>query len=197
MRVQHIMKQPILRQHVELLDTFRLLPVSLRLLFASAQRTPADFPQVVVVEDVGEKTPAPDHEADFHRVQLAGPVGRRLGAVSAHPAAYAEAVEEVPRARADEDEGVDGRHAGLEVGEDQRAVDVVRDVQAGHGEVAPGEGGEGFFLGDAEDAVQDCERADGFHHRPGGFAGEVEARVDGGFALRVEVCEPLEGGELG
>jgi hypothetical protein len=51
--------------------------------------------------------------------------------------------------------------------------------------------------GDGVHAVEDCEGADGFHYRPGPFPGEVEARVDGGFALRVEVCEPLGCGELG
>jgi len=94
---------------------------------------------------------------------------------------------------------VDRRHGGRGEGADQGAVDVVDRVDARHGPVAPGQRSgevEVGFGGQGEHAVEDCDGADGLHYRPGVFAGEVEARVDGGFALGVEVCEPLGGCEL-
>ena len=45
-------------------------------------------------------------------------------------------------------------------------------------------------------AVEDCDEADGLHACPSPFSGQVEAGVDGGFALGVEVGEPLDCGKL-
>ena len=89
------MEQTILRHHVELLNTFNGLVVFLGLLSLATQSGAADLAEVVVVEDVGEESPAPDDEAGFDPVEAAGPVVDGGGTVASEPAGEAERVDEV------------------------------------------------------------------------------------------------------
>lgn len=131
------MEQPVLRQHVKLVDTLDRLAVFLSLRLASLHGTAADFAQVVVVEHVSQEAPAPDHKSDFNVVQASSPVGRCLRAVACNPAADAEAIDNIPDSRGDEDEWVDRGHGRLRPREDESTIDVVNGVDAGHGPITP------------------------------------------------------------
>lgn len=125
-REQNVMEQTVLGQHVHLLHTLDGLIVLDGLLTLATERRSADFAQVVVVEDVAQQSPAPDDQADFNAVKAPRPVVYSGRTVASEPAGQTKRICEVEGEGGQEDQGVDGRHAGVheERGKD-RAVGVV------------------------------------------------------------------------
>ena len=84
------------------------------------------------MERIAEETPAPDHEADFHGPEAAFPVVGCGGAVASEPTADGDGVEELEESHAEAENGVHGRHAGVEEeGGEYRAVEVVDYLRTG------------------------------------------------------------------
>jgi len=130
MRMQHIPKQPILRDHVHFTHALNRRALLFSFLFLLAERRAPDLAQVIVVEYVGEETPAPDYEADEDVFAACGPVVLCHGAVAGEIAADGEPVDDLEGEGHEPDEGVHWGHGGVEVERcKEGAVEVVYDLQ--------------------------------------------------------------------
>lgn len=130
MRIQHIAKQPGLRNLVVLLhaDLFRAA-VPLDALLATLLGPP-NLTKLLVVEEVRRQANVEDGDADakLEGGRLGRPFGFGDGPVGGEPAAYADAVEDLEPRCHEGDEDVDGGHGRLDEGEEDGAVDVVDDL---------------------------------------------------------------------
>nr|POF16465.1 hypothetical protein CFP56_23983 [Quercus suber] len=202
-RVKHVVEQPILRQHVEFVHAGDRLAVFLRRRLLPLERRASDLAKIIVVEDVAEEGPAHDDQPDFDLIQAARPVPHRGGTVPAEPAAKRQAIADLPAEGGNENERVDGRHGGVEdEWREDGAVDVMRTVAECHRPIGPWKTSFARFIEvrgkvwDGKHAIEDGEHAGDLHEKPCPLAGDVETRINGRFSLRIEVGDPLDGGEL-
>lgn len=119
----------------------------------------------------------------------------------AEPGGDVGGVEELKCSHHEGHNDVNGGHAGREEWGDQRAVEVMEDVEGSEEFILDGEAGEEEgggcvrsgveFSGEGVDDEEEVERTDGFSDDPADAAGEVEGGCDAGFS------HGLEGGEGG
>lgn len=187
---QHDLEQAGLRDAVVLVNAAHgcaLLPGQALL---AAQLAAADLAQLVVVEVIGRQADVEDGNA---RGELQRREGGELGVpgapcdgtVGSQPAADAGGVEELEDDGEGPDQGVDGRHGGLDPGEDDGAIDVVHDEEGGEDLVLPREIGDSMLRWEGVHDVQQGHEARALHGHPRDAARQVECAVGGRLAHAV------------
>lgn len=109
MRKQHQVKETVLWNHVDLLDTFlvTLVALSFLLSFLISCCCPPDLTQLIVVIHIAEETHSEDHHAKFESHCRANPIVLRRGTVSAEPASDARGIDQLETERRRPDRDVD------------------------------------------------------------------------------------------
>ena len=127
MGAERVPEQAVLREHVYLVHRALLVAVPLAEPSLPPGGRATQLPQLVVVPDRGGEAEDPDGETDGHaRAGVSAvPAGREGGAVAGEPAGEGEGVEELEGPAHEQDERVDGGHAGVEEGGEEGAVEVV------------------------------------------------------------------------
>lgn len=166
MRIEHVLKHPLLRNLIVLLDLFHNRPRLLGDALLPGVFLSTDISQYIIVVTIQsqpqEKDRHPHEGLCRPERELLGPFFLCSRAVGAQPGADADAVEDLEDEGEGPDEDVHGGHGRLEEGEEQGAVGVVCYEEGGEEGILPGEGGGGGG-GQGAEGVEEGEEARGFH----------------------------------